>query len=131
MVYDVYVENDEGQVDANNGTGLGRKLHLAIGGRGYSVTLENDRSILLKSLLKNIVRPSAVTVISAPMPGLIVKVEVQVGQAVRQGQGLLILEAMKMENEIRAGRGGTIQAIHVESRKPVEKGEPLISVSEE
>ncbi|MBI3587313.1 MAG: hypothetical protein HY088_09310 [Ignavibacteriales bacterium] len=62
------------------------------------------------------------------MPGLIVKVEVVIGQEIKAGQGLIVLEAMKMENEIKALHPGKIQAIHVTPKKAVEKGETLISI---
>jgi biotin carboxyl carrier protein len=60
------------------------------------------------------------------MPALIVKVEVSVGDEVVHGQGLLVLEAMKMENELKAMHSGRVKEIHVRQGKPVEKGELLM-----
>jgi pyruvate carboxylase subunit B len=65
------------------------------------------------------------------MPGLILRVEVKHGERIVQGQGLIVLEAMKMENEIRSLTAGTVKEIHVDVGKPVEKGEPLVTVSED
>ncbi|MBI3006567.1 MAG: biotin/lipoyl-binding protein [Ignavibacteriales bacterium] len=62
------------------------------------------------------------------MPGLVVNVEVKEGTRVTAGQGLVVLEAMKMENEIKASSSGTVRAIHVSPGRVVEKGEPLISL---
>ena len=62
------------------------------------------------------------------MPGLVVKVEVSVGTEVHKGQGLIVLEAMKMENEIKAVARGKIQTIHVAPGKIVEKGDALLSI---
>ncbi|MCI0330920.1 MAG: acetyl-CoA carboxylase biotin carboxyl carrier protein subunit [candidate division Zixibacteria bacterium] len=63
----------------------------------------------------------------APMPGLIVKIEVAVGQVVEPGQGLLIMEAMKMENEIKAKGTGKVKEIKVAERQPVEQNQVLIT----
>jgi biotin carboxyl carrier protein len=60
------------------------------------------------------------------MPGLVVKLLVQVGDMVNKGDGLLVLEAMKMENLIKASGNGTVKAIKVSAGTKVEKGELLI-----
>jgi biotin carboxyl carrier protein len=69
--------------------------------------------------------------IKALMPGRVVRVLVAKGDAVRKGTGLLILEAMKMENEITAPADGTIEEILVESGQTVEAGAELIRVTAE
>ena len=74
--------------------------------------------------------PAAVTAagdtISAPMPGNILRIEVNQGDAVKKGQTLLILEAMKMENEIAAPRDGTVAQIVTAKGAVVETGTPLL-----
>lgn len=67
-------------------------------------------------------------VVRAPMPGLVVRVEVAVGDAVGAGAGLVVVEAMKMENELRAPGAGVVAAIHVTPGAPVEKGAPLVTL---
>ncbi|MCK5759075.1 MAG: biotin/lipoyl-binding protein, partial [Clostridiales bacterium] len=67
--------------------------------------------------------------ISAPMPGTILGVKVAVGDTVEKGQTLLILEAMKMENEIAAPEAGTVSSINVETGASVESGQLLASLS--
>ena len=64
--------------------------------------------------------------ISAPMPGNILRIEVTAGQSVKAGQVLLILEAMKMENEIVAPRDGTVAQIVTSKGATVETGAPLV-----
>lgn len=59
------------------------------------------------------------------MPALVVKIEVSVGDEIVSGQGLIILEAMKMENEIKSHSAGVIKEIYVTHGKPVERGELL------
>lgn len=66
------------------------------------------------------------TEIRAPMPALVVKVEVNEGDLIREGQGLVILEAMKMENEIRAHTAGKVKQVFVTAGEAVEKDEVLI-----
>jgi biotin carboxyl carrier protein len=64
--------------------------------------------------------------VRAPMPGLIVRVEVAPGDAVRQGQGVVIMEAMKMENELRAEATGTVGRVLVQPGEAVQKGAVLV-----
>jgi biotin carboxyl carrier protein len=67
--------------------------------------------------------------INAPMPGTILGVKVAVGDSVEKGQTILILEAMKMENEIAAPEAGTVSSINVETGASVESGQLLASLS--
>ncbi len=69
------------------------------------------------------------TQVTAPMPGTILSVNVQVGQQVAEGQALIILEAMKMENEIPAPVAGTVASINVEKGANVETGALLITMN--
>ena len=66
----------------------------------------------------------------APMPGLVVRVRVTQGQRVDAGAGLVVVEAMKMENELRAPRGGVVTAVYVAPGATVEKGQPLVTIGD-
>ncbi len=68
-------------------------------------------------------------VVRAPMPGLVVRVEVADGQQVEAGAGLVVVEAMKMENELRAPRAGVVQTVHVTAGQTVEKGMALVTLA--
>jgi biotin carboxyl carrier protein len=70
-------------------------------------------------------------VLRAPMPGRVVRVEVQVESRVRQGQPLVVLEAMKMENELAAPGAGTVTAVHVRAGEAVAKGAVLVELAGE
>jgi acetyl/propionyl-CoA carboxylase alpha subunit len=83
--------------------------HLAVAGRG-----ENAKSGKL--------------VVTAYMPGRVVSVAVEAGAAVEPGQPLVVLEAMKMQNEIQADRAGTVVRIHVAPGQAVEGGDPLVEL---
>jgi len=65
----------------------------------------------------------------APMPGKVIRILVQEGDQVETGQGLLVVEAMKMQNEIRSPKGGTVERLHVKEGQPVNAGEVLCIVS--
>jgi biotin carboxyl carrier protein len=67
--------------------------------------------------------------VAAEMPGKVVKISVSVGEPVREGQGVVVLEAMKMENEIRAPRDGVIAAVRVPEGTAVEAGQELVSLA--
>ena len=62
------------------------------------------------------------------MPGLVVRVEVSEGQAVEVGDGLVVVEAMKMENELRATQQGVVEQVHVQAGDRVEKGAELVTL---
>ena len=101
----------------------------------YAVTFQNEQFQVLvedertRKLNRGRKAPGALgddTAVTAPIPGLVVKVLVDVGDTVEEGQPLVILEAMKMENEIRSARTGVIQEIKAASGQRVEQNEVLL-----
>ncbi len=66
--------------------------------------------------------------IKSPMPGLVVELNVRKGDVVKQGQGLLVLEAMKMQNEIKAPMDGEVKDIAIKVNEPVEKNQLLLTI---
>ena len=72
--------------------------------------------------------PKGAEVVEAPMPGTILDIKVNLGDTIKKGQVLLILEAMKMENEIMAPRDGKVTAINTTKGASVNVGDPLISL---
>jgi len=97
-------------------------------GPEVAVAVETERSRLLKRAGSSAARAEHGTSIMAPMPALVVRLEVAVGQEIVAGQGLVVLEAMKMENEIRAPRAGKVTAIAAVVGRAVEKGEALVTL---
>lgn len=65
--------------------------------------------------------------LNAPLPGVIVSIDVQAGQAVKSGQQLCTLEAMKMKNSIRSDRDGVIEQVHAAAGDSVKHNQPLFS----
>ncbi len=98
------------------------------GGDQWTAEVVDERTAQLKALMKDRAKHDAPGLVLAPMPGLVLRVEVEVGQEIVAGSGLVVLEAMKMENEIRSSGPGRVKAVLVESGQAVEKGTPLVEV---
>ncbi len=102
---------------------------LGVVGERATVEVVDERTRHIEALTAKRVEPGSGGTIVAPMPGLVARVEVEVGQRVEAGAGLVVVEAMKMENELRAPRAGLVQAVHVTAGQPVEKGAPLVTLA--
>lgn len=99
-------------------------LHLR--GRRVDAAVVDERTRAIREMTGAGAGASGPKPITAPMPGLVVKVEVAVGDRVRAGQGVVIVEAMKMENELRAEVEGVVCAVHACAGDTVEKGQVLV-----
>ena len=99
---------------------------LQRGGEVWAVEVTDERTKALQALKGARPKGDASGLVRAPMPGLVLRVEVEVGQQVAAGGGLVVLEAMKMENEIRSAGAGTVKAVLVEVGQAVEEGAPLV-----
>jgi biotin carboxyl carrier protein len=97
-------------------------------GRLYPVIVEDEREKRLRAAAGGGVAESGEFHLKAPMPGLVVTVPVAEGQEVKKGQVLLILESMKMQNELKSPRAGTIGRIRVKSGESVEQKQTLLSI---
>jgi pyruvate carboxylase subunit B len=100
---------------------------VSLGGQRYRVEIDDERARRLGER-RAAVEEAGDAELTSPMPGVVVAVLVEIGQEVRTGEGLLILEAMKMENEIRAMRTGVIEAVHVTPGQRVSQGDVLVRV---
>ncbi len=106
---------------------LGRgRWALAPGGERREVEVFDERALHIRSLTGNSDRPKASPVLKAPMPGLVLRIQVIPGQAVDAGAGLVVLEAMKMENELKAPGQVVVKAVRVQPGEAVEKGQVLL-----
>jgi len=97
-------------------------------GRLFPITVEDEREKRLRSAAGGGVAETGEFHLRAPMPGLVVAIPVVEGQAVTKGQVLVILESMKMQNELKAPRDGTIGRVRVKSGETVEQKQTLLSV---
>jgi biotin carboxyl carrier protein len=106
---------------------LGAELRAITAGRDSTVVIQDERE--WRRNRGGSVEAEGRQQVLAPMPGKIVRVLVSAGDSVRAGQGLLVVEAMKMQNEIRAPKSGTIDRVRVVEGQTVNAGEVVVIVS--
>lgn len=102
---------------------------VEIRGRLYDAKVLDERAQLMLSRTGGLGDDSGEISIKSPMPGLIVAVPVAEGQEVEAGQTVIILESMKMQNELKAPRHGTVQRIHVSAGQTVEQKKVLVTIT--
>ena len=123
----VRIGNEVHRVVARRGPTRGRYT-LWLDGFRYEVEALDERARAIRELAGASAGPSGPAPLVAPMPGMIVRVAVQVGDVVQAGQGLVVMEAMKMENELRASAAGTVKAVLAQPGTAVEKGAILLEL---
>jgi biotin carboxyl carrier protein len=104
--------------------------YVLVAGDRYAVDVQDARLKQVKAMGSQPHESHGSMVVMAPMPGLVMRVLVQSGEAVLEGQPVAILEAMKMENEIRAPRPGLVKVVHVTAGKAVNQGDALLVVGD-
>lgn len=102
--------------------------HVLIQGNMYAAKVEDERDKRLRASLGGGQAEQDEFLLKAPMPGLIVSVPVIEGQMVEKGEVLLVLESMKMQNELKSPRAGSVSRLRVEPGDRVEQKETLLSV---
>jgi biotin carboxyl carrier protein len=106
--------------------GDGRKLSLVISGRAFAVEVEDERERAARAI--GGAEGARGGVIESVMPGVVRHVAVRPGDTIAAGAPLLVLEAMKMQNEIRAESAGVVAAVHVNAGQTVERGQRLVTL---
>jgi pyruvate carboxylase subunit B len=106
--------------------GSGGRYTLDIGGFTLQVEALDERTRTIRQLTGPAGRAAGPAALVAPMPGLVVRVNVRPGDRVQAGQGVVVIEAMKMENELKAASGGVVKAVEVAAGSAVEKGAVLV-----
>ena len=110
--------------------------------KSYTVEIEKEKEPQIAKVAKPTPKPAAASApkpaapataasasaIKAPLPGNVVKILVSAGQAVKRGDTLLVMEAMKMENNIMAEKDGTVKAVYVEVGRTVALGDALVEI---
>ena len=99
---------------------------ISINNNTYIVAINDDLDVLIKDMGFEVGATKKVNDVKAPMPGLILDINVSIGQEVKEDDALLILEAMKMENVITSPRDGIIKSISVSKGAAVDKNQLLI-----
>lgn len=103
-----------------------KKPKIRVNGIAYSTELIDKYDELIKSLGMESLTKVEIKELKSPMPGLVIKIDIKVGDSVQKGDALMILEAMKMENVIKSRGEGVIAEISVKEGQAVEKNELLI-----
>ena len=121
---------------------IGSEVHRVVARRGavrgsYTLWVDghrfegealDERTRTIRDITAAASKSTGPAPVVAPMPGLIVRVSVSVGDDVEAGQALVVMEAMKMENELRSSASGKVRAVHVAPGKTVEKGTVLVEL---
>ena len=102
---------------------------LGMVGERVEVAVRDERSRGIEAVSRQGQPAVGGGTVRAPMPGLVVRIEVAEGQQVDAGAGLVVVEAMKMENELRAPRRGRVQTVHVAVGQAVERGASLVTLA--
>jgi biotin carboxyl carrier protein len=113
------------QGDEDQGDG---DWEVLIRGRQYQVNIEDEREKRLKASAGGGAMEGGEFHLKAPMPGLVVAVLIDEGQEVKKGQVMLILESMKMQNELKAPRDGVMGRVRVKAGESVEQRQTLLTV---
>lgn len=114
------------QVEILSENFFNKNYTVKVNDQEFKVEISNQLDQLIKEMGFEVGATKQVNAIKAPMPGLILSINVEVGQEVQQNETLLILEAMKMENSFTSPRQGIIKSILVEQGQAVDKGQLLI-----
>jgi biotin carboxyl carrier protein len=125
-IYSLIIDHQsfEAVVEERDGT-----YHVLIFGDMYEINVTDEREQRLARAGRGTSEATGEVIMRSPMPGLIVDVPVQVGQQVTKGQTVVILESMKMENELKAPRDGTIHRIEVSKGDSVQQNKALVTIS--
>jgi biotin carboxyl carrier protein len=114
--YEFTLHEADGEIELSGGAGL------------FHVQVEDARTHAARAKTAGVREIGGVHTVRAVMPGIVREVRVQPGGVVAKGDPLLILEAMKMQNEIRADHAGTVKCVHVAAEETVDKGAKLVDI---
>jgi biotin carboxyl carrier protein len=123
-VYSLLLNKKSHRILANRDGAEGWVLHLS--GSHLRTQVVDERTRTIREMVATKEGPKGPRALKAPMPGMVVKVDVLPGEDVQQGQGLVIVEAMKMENELKSEGDGRVSRILVEAGQAVKKDQVLV-----
>lgn len=123
----VTISGRDHHVEVREFNDAARTAVLRVDGKPMEIELRDEYDQLLKTLGMERGKTALEKDLKAPMPGLVLSIDVKSGDTVSEGDPLLILEAMKMENVIKSSRDGVIAGIHMTQGEAVEKNQVLVS----
>jgi biotin carboxyl carrier protein len=127
--FHVLLNNKSFEIELLSKDETGKQLDLVINGKRRKVAVESEMDALLKSMGLDKAMAVKNNDVKAPMPGLVLRILVSEGQEVKKGDGLLVLEAMKMENILKSQTDGSIKKIHVAEKTAVDKNQILLELN--
>ncbi|MCD8528703.1 MAG: acetyl-CoA carboxylase biotin carboxyl carrier protein subunit [Chitinophagales bacterium] len=105
-----------------------KNMLIEVNGNTYTINIKDKYDVLLEQLGMSNMTTKKMKDIKAPMPGLVLDIKVSNGSTIEEGDAILVLEAMKMENVLKSPGSGIIKNIKVKKGDAVEKGQVLIEV---
>lgn len=105
-----------------------KRFSIRVNNNIYDLNLQTELDILLDKMGMSVASNDKMDHVKAPMPGLVLEILVEAGQSINKGDNLLILEAMKMENIIKASGNGVVKNIKIKKKDAVEKNQLLIEM---
>jgi acetyl/propionyl-CoA carboxylase alpha subunit len=123
-VYSILIDGKSYEVDVSFN---GDDFRVNIDGETYKLNVIDERRKALKKIVST-GRTTGVQIITAPMPGRVVRILKKPGERVEKNQGVIIVEAMKMENELKVNNEGVVKNIFVKEGDTVEAGQKLVEV---
>ena len=126
--YHLLKENRSFKAEVFTENFLQRQYDIKINSNTYKVAISNELDLLIEEMGLSLGNAQIINDIKAPMPGLILEVNVEEGAEVQEGDYLLVLEAMKMENTLTAPRDGVVKSVSIKKGETVEKNQLLIEM---
>ena len=126
-VYDVRMGIKNVRIETLEGPDVDGYVRIRVNGVEHQLQVLDDQKMLLESMGMNTDAEAEGSAVEAPMPGKVLEVKVAAGDEVAAGDAVLVLEAMKMENVLRAPREGKIEQVHTRVGEAVEKGAVVVT----
>lgn len=124
-MYSMIIKGESHDIRMNEGDGF---YEVQVSGEIFHVEVEDERTRLLAGMKRGPETVAGEIHIKAPMPGVVIEVPVTQGQKIIQGDIVLVLESMKMQNEFKAPRDGAIHVVRVKPGDTVERNQVLMSI---
>ncbi len=126
--YHIIDNNESFNIEVVRADFQNKTFEIKVNDTIYPIQLEDELDMLLEKMGMSAVGSNTMDNVKAPMPGLVLRITVDVGQEVNKGDNLIVLEAMKMENIIKATGIGKVKNILVTEKQAVEKNQLLIEM---
>jgi biotin carboxyl carrier protein len=128
LKYHVLNNNKSFQVKIINADFNKKEYTISVNSKTYNLKISNALDLMIEKIGYSFSDAKKLNAIHAPMPGIIIDLEVKQGDVVKEGDSILILEAMKMENSIKCPKDGIVKSVYSQKGDAVEKGKLLIEL---